>query len=93
MDIAEINRRIDQHIANGVTPPPHTVRAFHSHLPVDRQEKDLLVRAIMRKAPRELQVKAQWVAKQLGINGLGKGGMLELWFRLGVVLNEIEEGR
>jgi len=69
------------------------VRAFILHQGIDRQVKDEIVRDLMSKTPKSLRLKAQYAAKHRGINGLGKAGMLELWFRLGVVLNEVMEGK
>jgi len=43
MDLTQINQSIDHHISQGVTPPPHVIRAFILHKGINRQVKDCLL--------------------------------------------------
>jgi hypothetical protein len=69
------------------------IAAFQPHLFIPRQDKDEIVRKLMKSAPEPLRLHAQRAVKRAHVRDLGKLGMLELWFRLGVALNEVEEGR
>jgi len=93
MDLTQINQSIDHHISQGITPPPHVIRAFILHKGVNRQVKDEIIKKILKTAPEVLRLKAQRIAKHGGVKGLGKAGVLELMFKVGVVMNEVMEGR